>query len=132
MANPYRGEVELQVENEAEELKCYTLIYDGNALVEIEEALGVSMGAILRDPEMMNAFRFQRTALYQGLRRDPKGRKVTLTQCGELICSPQRAKILHAVTRGIFLAMGVDIDAPEVKAAAGEDDGDKHPLAATV
>ncbi len=121
MANKFRGQVELRIEEEDESVTVYTLHYDGNALVEIEEAMGMTINTLITDrTDMMDGMKFRRVALYEGLRRDPRGRKLTLKQCGELVASSQGREIAHCVLRGIFLALGADIDKAKEEAEAAE------------
>jgi hypothetical protein len=128
VANPYRGQVELRLEGENEEVTLYKLHYDGNALVEIEDAMGMPINKLIKDHiELMDGFKFKRIALFHGLQRDPRGRKLTLKDCGQLVASPQSKDISHAVIRGVFLAMGVDIDKQLAKQESEqEEDGDPN------
>jgi hypothetical protein len=129
VANPYRGQVELRLEGENEEVTLYKLWYDGNALVEIEEAMGMPINTLIKDHiELMDGFKFKRVALFHGLQRDPRGKKLSLKDCGQMVASPQAKEISHAVIRGVFLAMGVDLDkhlaAHEAEEADGPKDGE--------
>ena len=111
MANRYRGQVELSIEEEDESVCTYKLHYDGNALVDIEEAMGYPINVLIKDKsELMDGFKFRRAALFAGLQRDPRGRRLTLKQCGELVASAQSTMIAKTVLRGIFLALGADMD----------------------
>lgn len=121
MANKFRGQVELRIEEEDESVTVYKLHYDGNAIVEIEEAMGYPIGVLINDkPELMDGFKFRRIALFAGLQRDPRGRKLTLKQCGEIIASSQASEISHVILRGVFLALGADIDKAKESIEANE------------
>ncbi len=116
MANPYRGQIDLRIEGEDDEAKVYKLHYDGNALVELEEVMGLPINVILRDKiELMDGFKFRRAALYYGLQRDPRGKKLTLRECGEIVSSPQGRDIHYTCLRGVFLAMGMDVEKEQKK-----------------
>ena len=119
--NRYRGQVALSIEEEDGSIKEYTLHFDGNALVDIEDAMGYPINTLIKDkPELMDGFKFRRAALHAGLQRDPRGRKITLKQCGELVASSQATAIAKAVLRGMFLALGADLSKLEETAEAEE------------
>jgi len=130
MANKYRGQVELTIDGEDETQNVYTLHYDGNALVEIEDVMGYPMSSLVTDKvALMDGFKFRRAALFHGLQRDRQGRKLTLKQCGELVASDQGKEIARKIIKGVFLAMGHDIDKLEAEAAAKEEEEREKKLA---
>lgn len=109
MANPYRGQVELSINNSDGSVNVYKLHFDGNTLVELEEVMGVPINVMIsRTPEIMMGHRFLRTALFHGLKRDAQGKKLSLAKCGELVGSDQHDEIRETVIQGVMLALGHD------------------------
>lgn len=126
MANQYRGQVDLSIEGADETVNVYRLQYDGNALVELEEVMGMAINDLVQNHiKLMDGFKFRRAALFYGLQKDPRGKKLTLIQCGQMIASDQGKKIHEAILQGVFMALGFDyrksLAEREALIAAGKD-----------
>lgn len=120
-ANPYRGEVDLTVELEDGAHKKYKLSFNCSNIVALEEQLG-EPGTSFN----WLSFKTRQAALYQALRKDAGGSRLTMAQCGDMICSADGLRISRAVMRAYFLAAsGVDI---EKKLAELESEGGADPL----
>jgi len=110
MANPLKGEVELVVGE-----MTYTLCFPSNAVVEVEQLLGDSIGGIAGNIVKVE---HQRALLWSALQKHHKG--VDLLKAGEIMddfdggLEPLAEKLVRALR---FRLSRAPIDAPLTDAA---------------
>lgn len=101
MANKFRGEAVLVIE---ENVKALTLVFDANALCEVEDATGLGMEAIVSKmgDRKSASVSFARALLFGAARRN---HKLTLEEAGDVISEVGFAPVMEAIYKAMTAAM---------------------------
>lgn len=109
MPNLKRGEVAVTL-GRGDEAKEYVLVFDMNALAELEELSGMTVPEVFARiaGEGMLGIRFIRAAITAGLQK--RYRQMSELRVGELMDPARFGEYGKAVSRGMLAAMGYDVD----------------------
>lgn len=108
MANKFRGEAQLaftRMVDDKEEPVNLKLVFDANALCEVEEQTGLDMGGFLEqlsNPRKLS-FRMVRSFVWGGLQRTVPD--ITVQQAGDIISDAGLEAVVEAMTAAVEGAM---------------------------
>jgi len=103
MANKHRGEASLEIDG-----KAYTLVFTTNALCDLEELLGKSVGQIMQQMDRVSTIR---ALLWAGLQASEPG--LTVKAAGDLMHVAGNTAVMKAVTEALNRAFPQEKAAPE-------------------